>query len=451
MLTTLAAFAVMLGVLIVVHEFGHYAAARLSGVKVLRFSIGFGQPIVSRRVGADGTEWALGAFPLGGYVKMLDENEGEVAPHELPRAFNRQPVGKRMFIVMAGPLANFALAVLLYWLFFMHGVTGLKAAVGDPPQGTPAAVAGLRAGDQVVAVDGTGTATWQDLRWQILRHGFGQDGVDLTVRRSGDVEVHRHLNTTGISVDGEADVLGQLGLVPFEPSLPAVVENLTPQGVASRAGMLSGDKVLSVNGEPILHWQDMVKRVQPSAGKPLTFVVERNGKEIALVMTPEAFPDGKKTIGRIGAGPHVDEAVLNAMFTEVSYPPHTAFLHALGKTWETSAFTLEMLGRMVVGQVSWRNVSGPVTIADYAGQSARMGWFAFLNLMALVSVSLGVLNLLPIPVLDGGHLMYHIAEFAKGGPVSLKAMEIGQRLGLALLFLLMTLAFYNDINRLLAN
>lgn len=447
-MTSLLAFAVVLGVLVVIHELGHYGVARLCGVKVLRFSVGFGKPLVSWRVGPDRTEWAIAAFPLGGYVKMLDEAEGEVTPDELPRAFNRQTVWRRMAIVVAGPVANFVLAILLYWFFFMHGVTGMRAVVAEPPPGTAAAAAGLHSGDVVVAVGGEPISTWQDLRWYLLRQASSGESAALETAAGGV----RRLDARSLKPeDMEGDFLAALGLMPFQPTLLPVIGDLVPDGVAARAGLRSGDVVTAVNGEAIGRWEELVRWVKSHPDQPLHLDILREKQPMAVEVVPTSVDEGGHRIGRIGAAPRVDKRQLENLLVEVSYPPHIALIRAVDKTWDMAAFSLEMLGRMAVGQVSWKNLSGPITIADYAGQSARMGWFPFLSFLALISVSLGVLNLLPVPLLDGGHLMYYIAELIKGSPVSEKAMAIGQQVGMAILLLLMAFAFYNDINRLIAS
>ena len=449
-LVTIVSFLVTVGVLVVIHELGHYVAARLSGVKILRFSVGFGRPLWTRKQGPDGTEWTLAAVPLGGYVKMLDEREGDVAPHERARAFNRQPVATRIFIVLAGPFANFLLAVLLYWGLFMAGLPGLKPVLGDPPRDTPAAMAGLTNGDTVLAIADEPTHTWTDVRWVILKEAVRHAPVTLEVEGSGGSHAQRTLDLSSISKDDlDRDFLGKLGLKPFRPSVPAEMGNVMKGSAAERAGLQPGDRVVAIDGTPTPTWSDFTNAVRPNPGKELRLTVNRGGREFELRATPDAATDNGQKIGRLGVEPgEAMKREFQRMTTTVRYGPIDAAGQAVRKVVDLSAFSLRMLGRMVVGDVSWKNLSGPITIADYAGQTAQLGWIAWLGFLALVSVSLGVLNLLPIPLLDGGHLVYYFAEIVKGSPVSEKTMEIGQRLGLAVLLGLTFFAFYNDINRL---
>lgn len=446
LLTTLLAFAVALGILIIVHEFGHYTAARLVGVKVLRFSVGFGKPLLLRRWGKDRTEWAIAGFPLGGYVKMLDEREGRVAEAELHRAFNRQSVGARMLILVAGPLANLLLAVLLYWGLFMHGVPGLKPVIAQPPAASAAARAGLNGGDEISAIGGEPVASWADLQWALLRQLPSQQPLSLALQDG----TTRTLDAAGVTVDGESDIAAKLGIRLFEPALPAVIGQVLPDSVGARAGLRVGDRIVAVNGVKISEWSSLVKWIRDQPGKLLNLQVERASPpgRVDIKLVPQRVEEAGVAVGKVGIGPRVDPAVFDAMLTETRYGAAKALVKAFAKTWDTAVFSLQMMGRMVTGEVSWRNLSGPITIADYAGQSARIGPAAFVAFLALVSISLGVLNLLPIPLLDGGHLMYHIAELIKGSPVSERAMEIGQQIGMALLLTLMIFAFYNDISRL---
>jgi regulator of sigma E protease len=448
---TIVSFVVALGVLIVVHELGHYLVARWAGVKVLRFCVGFGRPLWSRRFGPDQTEWAIAAIPLGGYVKMVDEREGAVLPEDLPRAFNRQSVGKRFLIVLAGPVANFLLAIALYWVLFVAGVQEMKPVAGAPPQGTIAAAAGLKAGDLVTRVDGEPVQSWTEVRWKVLHAGLDRRAVRLEVIDAGNRIEQRVLDLTGIRGEQiEGDLMSGLGLRPFRPDVAPVIGKVTPGSPAERAGLAAGDRVQRIDGEPVATWDAFVARVRPSAGRALRFDVDRSGQALRLEITPEAVTQGGERIGRIGAAPRVDPDGMKPYLVEIAYGPIESLRLAAAKTWEMSVFSLRMLGRMLTGEVSWKNLSGPVTIADYAGQSAQLGLTPYLAFLALISISLGVLNLLPIPLLDGGHLMYYTVEILKGSPLSERAMEMGQRVGFAVLLFLMAFAFYNDINRLLS-
>ena len=452
LITTVLAFLLTLGLLIVIHELGHYFIARLCNVKVLRFSVGFGKALWSRKLGPDGTEWVIAAFPLGGYVKMLDEREGEVHPREADRAFNRQTVGKRFAIVLAGPVSNFLLAIVLYWVLFMHGVPGLKPVLGPAPEGTAAAVAGFRAGDTLTRIGDEPVQTWQDARWVLLQHAVGKGRVLVSTRGQSGEAAQRELDLSQLTAsDLDSDFLRTLGLARQQPTLRPVVGNLVSGGAGERGGLKAGDEIVSVDNRGVATWEDFVNAVRSSPGRSLLLELRRDGARAAdVTLTPDAHTEAGKTIGRIGAGPKVDREALADLTTVVSYGPLESIAKAAYKTWDTSVFSLRMLGKMIVGEVSLKNLSGPITIADYAGQSAQMGWVSFLLFLALISISLGVLNLLPIPLLDGGHLMYYIFEVFKGSPVSDKAIEIGQHLGMALLFVLMAFALYNDINRLIS-
>ncbi len=444
----LLAFVVVLGVLIVVHEFGHYVAARWCGVRVLRFSVGFGQALWQRRLGKDGTEWAIGIFPLGGYVKMLDEREGEVAPEERGRAFNRQSVGKRSLIVAAGPAANFVLAIFLYWAVFMHGSDELLPILGTPPAESPAAIAGVVNGEQVRTIDGQAVATWNDLRWTLLQKAASQESADLEVINEQREIAVRRLPLQAAGDEGwEGDALDRLGIRFFRPDLPPVIGKVMPGSPGEVAGIRSGDMILAVDGVEVRNWHDFVLQVRGAGERQVRIDLSRNGAAVAVDVVPEAISERGKRIGRIGVAV-ADNRDGREVRVFVRYGFLAAGGKALAETWDKSVFSLLMLGKMVTGEVSWRNLAGPVTIADYAGQSARLGVDYYLKFMALISISLGVLNLLPIPVLDGGHLLYHMIEVVRRRPLTERAMEIAQQIGLSILFVLMAFAFFNDMNRL---
>jgi len=452
LLITIVAFVVALGLLIVVHEFGHYLVARLCNVRVLRFSVGFGTPLWRRKLGRDGTEWVIAAFPLGGYVKMADEREGPVAPADLPRAFNRQSVYRRFAIVVAGPVANFVLAILFYWVLFVNGVPGLKPVLGIVAPNTAAASAGFRAGETIVKIGDEPVATWQDARWVLLQHAVRKDRVRVEVRNEKGEIAWRQLDLSGMSADQlDTDFIRAAGFSYYRPAIKPVIGEVVTGGAAERAGLKRGDELIAVNGGEITRWDQLVELVRAHPGKTLRVEVERDGKLLpSLSLTPSPVQEGGREIGRIGAAPLVDRDLMAGLTTVVRYGPLESVTRALRKTWDTSLFTLKMLGKMIVGEVSLKNLSGPITIADYAGQTAQTGWVAYLLFLALISISLGVLNLLPIPLLDGGHLMYYMVEIIKGSPVSERAIEIGQHVGVALLFTLMAFALYNDINRLIS-
>ena len=444
LLHTLVAFVVALGVLIVVHEYGHYLVARLCGVKVLRFSVGFGRPLLVKRIGRDRTEWVLAAVPFGGYVKMLDEREAPVAAEERERAFNRQSVWRRSLIVVAGPFFNFVFAVLVYAGLSMYGLPEARPVIGAPPAGSVAAAAGLGAGETVRAVDAEPIATWQELRWRILERALQHEPVTLET-----IDSKGHLATTTLDLsrfsadDVEADVLERAGLRLYRPPLDAVLGQVLAGSPAERAGLKPGDRVLRAGETPVRDWEAFVAAVRARPGVPLALTIERDGKTQVVQVTPDA-----KT-HLIGAAPYQPPGYADQILIRVHYGPLASLSRATAKTWDIASFSLKMLGRMAIGEVSWRNLSGPVTIADFAGQSAQMGWISYVTFLALISISLGVLNLLPIPLLDGGHLMYYAIEIVKGKPVSERFMELGQRVGLALLLVMMAFAFYNDLNRLL--
>ena len=447
LISTLLAFIVALGSLIVFHELGHYLVARWCGVKVLRFSVGMGKVVWSRRVGPDQTEWAISALPLGGYVKMLDAREGDLShlpPEDLAREFTRQNVWRRIAIVAAGPLSNFLIAIVLFAGLFIHGVEEPASKVRVGEQASAAWQAGLRSGDSITAINSKQTATWSDLRWELIQVAVDKGEARLEVERPGQGRFHFVLPASALTaLDLDGDVLTKLGLGLARPA--PVIEEVLPGGAAYAAGIEKGDLMLSVDGKPVADGIDFIEAIRPNAGKPLQVALRRAGHDMVLSVTPQAEKGkGTVTVGKINA--YV--AQTPDMIT-VASTPLAAVGKALDKVWDTSTVTLKMIGKMIVGQVSWKNVTGPITIADYAGQTARIGAVSYLSFIAFISISLGVMNLLPIPVLDGGLLLYYSLEVLTGRPVPERFGEIAQRVGVGLLVTLMMLAVFNDIARLL--
>ena len=444
----IVAFAVTLGVLVVFHELGHYVVARLAGVKVVRFSVGFGRMIWSRRFGRDRTEWALSAIPLGGYVKMADEREGAVPLVDLPRAFNRQSVWRRIAIVAAGPIANLLLAVVLFAATYVAGIPGQRALLADPPPSSPAAAADVRAGDLVVAVDGEPVGSWQELRWRVVR-AQGNDTLNLTLVRDEATSspVQRELSLAGMdTADWEGNPLAVLGL---RADLGApLVDQVLPGKPAELAGLRNGDRIVAVDGKPMSSPTDVAALTNAHPGGTLVYRVSRDGATFDVPITVEAVDQNGRRVGQAGVRLRVDPQAAKRAAVVVRYGVGEALAQGARKTWELSAFTVRMLGRIVTGDASLKNISGPLTMADIAGQSAQAGPLVFISYLALISISLGVLNLLPVPLLDGGHLLYYLAELIKGSPVSDRAFEVGQRIGMAMLAVLMALALFNDVSRL---
>lgn len=447
---SIVGFALAIAVLVVVHEFGHYWVARRLGVKVLRFSVGFGRVLWSRRAGPDQTEYALAALPLGGYVKMLDENEGEVPAAERHRAFNRQAVWKRGAIVFAGPFFNFLFAIAAYWVVLMIGVPGLKPVVGEVVPGSPAAQAGFHRGDVLLRLNGHRVLSWDQHRLLLLQKAVEHEAVNIEVRnRAGAVRV-RTLNLDTITARAVSDGSFErtVGLLGYVPKVRPVIGEIIKGGPAARAGLLAGDQVLSVDGMAVPTWEDLVREIGQNPERTLALEVRRGHQILTVNVTPKATEEGGNTVGKIGAAVKLPEIPPDLRVT-VRLGPVAAFRGAVENTWAMSALTVEMLYKMIQLKVSAKNISGPITIAQYAGYSVQMGVGTFLTFLAFVSVSLGVLNLLPVPVLDGGHLLFYVMEAVKGGPVSEQVVGWGQRVGIVLLMSLVLLAFYNDFVRIL--
>lgn len=442
----LLAFIVAIGVLVSFHEFGHFWVARRLGVRVLRFSVGFGRPLFGWR-GEDGCEYVVSAIPLGGYVKMLDEREAPVPDEELDQAFNRKPVQHRMAIVVAGPLANFLLAILFYWVMYLAGVDGLRPVVQEPPAGTLAAEAGLRAGDEVQAVNGRETPTWQALRGALIDGALDGEAMLLTVAR-GDGEASSMALPRPASALEPDELFAELGLRPFQPPIEPLLAEITPGSAAQAAGFRAGDRLLARDGERIDSWQGWATWVRANPGEVTRVDLMRDGQRLSLVVIVGQEPGSEPARGLFGARVEVPPDLWQDLRAEYRLGPIEAVPAAVVQTWRMSLLTLRMLHRMVVGDVSVRNVSGPIQIAQYAGYTASIGLVSFLSFMAIVSVSLGVLNLLPVPLLDGGHLLYYVVEWIRGAPLSERVQMMGQQLGLVMLVMLMGLAFYNDIMRL---
>lgn len=442
MLFTLIAFVVALGVLITFHELGHYWVARRCGVRVLRFSVGFGKVLV-RRFDRHGTEWALSAIPLGGYVKMLDEPEPGASTTQAEQAFSRKSLRQRTAIVAAGPIANLLLAALLYTGLNLAGTQEPAAVLAAPQTGTPAALAGFEQGDTIQAVQGRQVRSWGEARWELLDALTSGGSVDVQVATSVGYARERTLVVPQASIEPDgADLMAEAGLALNAPR--PKVSQVNPEGAGAEAGLQSGDVIVQVGRLQDPTSSSMVEEIKKHPGQALQVKVLRNGTPLTLSVTPEVQRDEQgNVVGRIGV-------MLGADFplVEVRYGPVESLIKGVQRTVDTVWLSLRMMGRMITGDVSLRNVSGPVTIADYAGQTARIGLASYIAFMALISVSIGVLNLLPIPMLDGGHLMYYLIEAVRGRPLSEKAIEQGQRVGLALLAGLMGLAFFNDLTRL---
>lgn len=449
LLQTIIVTVLTLAILVAVHEFGHFWVARRCGVKVLRFSVGFGKPLLSWS-DKSGTEYVVAGIPLGGYVKMLDEREGEVPEELLDQAFNRASPPKRIAIAAAGPFANFALAIVVYWCIFLNGVNGVAPVIGSVELGSLADRAGLQAGAEITAVDGVETPTWESLQMQLLER-IGESG-DLTMSvKPADSSL---VTTKTLRLDGwmqevaDPNPLRELGIQLYVPKVLPKIQNVMPDSAAQKAGLQAGDLVLSVDGVEMPDWDSWVNIVRASPEQPLSVVVDRDGRQLPLTLTPaRTLDDSGVAIGFVGVGVE-PPSWPEEMERKVAYGPIAALVAAADKTWKMSAFTLESIKKMITGMLSPKNLSGPITIAKVASSSAQYGFFAWMSFLGLLSISLAVLNLLPIPILDGGHIIYASIEWVIGKPVTEQIQLWANQLGLALVVCVMVFALYNDVLRL---
>lgn len=439
---------VALGVLVTFHEYGHFWVARRCGVKVLRFSVGFGTPLV-RWHDRQGTEFVIAAIPLGGYVKMLDEREGDVPPALAEQSFNRKTVGQRIAIVAAGPAANFALALVFFWLVAMLGSQQVRPVIGAVESGSLAQVAGLQAGEEIVSINGKATSGWSAVNLQLVRR-LGESGELMIATRHADGgadKLHRVELDNWLRGANEPDPIASLGIRPWRPSLEPVLAEFDPEGPAQAAGLRIGDRLVALNEQPLVDWQDLVDRVRGLPGQSVSLSLERDGQRLDVPVTLASRGEGESASGYLGAGVASAQWPAN-MLREVSYGPLEAVGEGVSRTWTMSVLTLDSLKKMLFGELSVKNLSGPITIAKVAGASAESGLGDFLNFLAYLSISLGVLNLLPIPVLDGGHLLYYLVEWVRGRPLSERVQGWGMQIGISLVIGVMLLALVNDLGRL---
>ena len=447
---SLLAFLFAIGILVAVHEWGHYIVARIAGVKVLRFSIGFGKVVWSRRAGPDQTEYCLSAIPMGGYVKLLDEREGDVPVAEQDRAFNRIPIPHRIAILLAGPAINFIFAIAAFWLMYSYGVPGLQPIVGKVQPASIAAEAGLRAEDRIVVVGDRPVATWEGTMLEILSQMLSADEIRMELVRADGTNHAVYMDIKGkvSQLTEPGQLFSGLGLSPWSPTLAPILDEIVPTGSAKSSGLLSGDRIISAAGEPIESWTSWVEFIRVRPGQDVELLIERQGQRQPLKMRiGEAQLEDGTLIGRIGAGPMVPDGLYDRYSALQRYGLLDALPVAIERTWSMSILTVRMVTRIVTGDVSVKNIGGPINIAQYAGYSASIGIAAFLNFLAVVSLSLGILNLLPVPVLDGGQILYQLLEALKGSPLSARAELVGQQIGIVFLMVVMGFAFYNDLSR----
>ena len=450
-LLSIIAFIISVGLLITFHEFGHFSVARFFDIKVLRFSIGFGRPIYTRHFGRDRTEFTICLLPIGGYVKMLDDREGTVVQQEKAREFNGKPLWQRFLIVLAGPFFNFIFAIIAYSLIYTIGINALKPIIGHVETTSIASSSGFAEGQEILSINGLSTPTWPTVIDSLVNHVVSGDVVDIQVKNNSGEKQVLSLNLSSISIDEMADgnLLKKLGLNIVKLKLPPIIGEIEKNGPAQASGLLQNDRIIAVNSNLVDSWQEWVEIIQENPDKSLNVELLRDEALINIELRPKNYEINGKNIGRIGARPAVNDDLYSSYFALEQYSLHLAILRAFDKTWEMSVLTLKVLAKMITGDASVKNLSGPISIAKYAGQSASIGATALLTFLAIVSISLGVLNLLPIPLLDGGHLVYYVIEFFTGKPVSDSVQMTGQQIGIVLLFGLMGLALYNDFVRLL--
>ncbi len=450
LLLKIIAFVIAIALLVAVHEFGHFWVARRLGVKVLRFSIGFGPALWRRQPAPDEPEYVVAAIPLGGYVKMLDEREGPVEARERHRAFNRKPLWARSAIVVAGPLFNFLFAIVAFWGVLVLGEPGLRPLIGEVQPDSSAQRAGLQVGDEVLSINGQPTPTWSLAVQGLATGSVGESQLVIRVRDAAGDEQVRIIPSSDIGdLAKQRNLLDHLGMSPERPVLPPVFGKILPDEPAELAGLQAGDRILSADGTAVPNWRFWVSYVRDRPGVTIDLVIERGGQRMQLDLTPAPHVRNEEVVGRIGAAYQPMPGIEERYSVHYRTPWGEAIPTAVARTWEYSVLTLKVIWRVLTGQASVHNLSGPITIADVAGKTASYGFVYFLKFLAIVSVSLGVLNLLPVPVLDGGHLVYLAIEGVKGSPLSEAATLHAQKVGLVLLVGLMSLAFYVDIVRVL--